>query len=135
MKVYIAASSDEIDRAEFWHDTLRARSIRVVSTWPVSVRTVGQANPRRAAKESRAMWSRACLAEASSCDLLWMLVPAKGHGRGAYAEFGAASALGKQLVVSGDYLQSVFTAQAAEFEDDFVAAEHIMSLAALVGTL
>ena len=129
MRVYIAASSDEIERAEWWTAALQARGIVVVSTWPACVRAVGDANPRTATHQQRRSWSGACLLEVAQCDVLWLLVPSAGHGRGAYAELGAAHALGKQLVASGDVLQSVFTAQAAEFAEHADAADHISMLA------
>lgn len=126
IKVYIAASSDEIERAARWSAWLRARDVDVVSTWPACVRAVGAANPRDASRGQRRSWSGGCLLEVATCDVLWLLVPAVGHGRGAYAEFGAAHALGKRLVASGDVLQSVFTAQAEEHATDAEAARAIV---------
>lgn len=125
-RVYIAASSDEINRAERWSAWLRVRGADVVSTWPACVRAVGAANPHDASRGQRRSWSGGCLLEVATCDVLWLLVPAVGHGRGAYAELGAAHALNKRLVASGDVLQSVFTAQAEEFHTDAEAAMAII---------
>lgn len=118
MRVYIAGSSDELVRALYWSDRLRAAGVDVVSTWPGVIAAVGAANPRDATRAQRRSLSGGCLQELATADVLWMLAPAVGHGRGAYAELGAAHALGKRLVASGDTLQSVFAAQAIEYASD-----------------
>lgn len=129
MKVYIAASSDDIARAEHWTTTLRDYGIDVVSTWPAAVRAIGVANPTDATDAQRRSWSGGCLLEVAACDVLWLLAPDNGHGRGAYAEFGAAHAMGKVLIASGDVTQSVFCAQATEFVLDGQAAGRIVDMA------
>lgn len=63
MKLYLAASSAELDRARLWRDRCVAAGIDVVSTWIDNVLKVGEANPRDATKWQRADWAAKCLGE------------------------------------------------------------------------
>lgn len=131
MTIYVCGSSDEMARAAHWMHRLELAGIEVVSTW-VQVIAVegGDANPRDATPEQRRAWSGADIFEVGAADLVWMLVPIRASGRGAYFELGVGHALRKHLVASGDTLQSVFTAQALEFATDDDAFDHICRFAA-----
>ena len=118
-KVYIAASSADIERAELWSSRLSIAGIEVVSTWMQTVRDVGDANPRAAERADRQRWAVEDLTQVRSCDLLWMLVPSTARAtRGAWLECGFAEALNKIVVFSGDTAQSVFCALGDEWQGD-----------------
>jgi hypothetical protein len=118
VKVYVAGSSDEITRAVTWMRALESEGVDVVSTWPSVIATVGVANPSSATPDQRARWSSSCMREVSTCDVLWILAPNGSHGRGAYAELGAAWAWGKRIVASGPTRQSIFCGLADEYPSD-----------------
>lgn len=120
-KVYVAASSSDITRAEQWRARLRDAGFTVVSTWPHTIKAVGDANPRDATDEQRRQLAESDLTEVRSADALWFLVPQTANGRGAYCEFGSAGILGKLIVASGDTKQSIFLSLAYEFADDMDA--------------
>lgn len=130
LSVYVAASSDEIDRAVRWIAMLRGDGIHVTSSWPAVITAAGGvANPRDAAQPDRYRWAAHDLTEVRAADVYWMLAPAIGAGRGAYAELGFAVASGLVPVASGDTKQSIFTALAHEFVDDDQACAFIQQLA------
>lgn len=76
MIVYVAGSSDEIDRARRWIAALRTDGIHVTSSWPENVAAVGSANPRDAATPDRARWANNCVDELVRAELIWFLAPA-----------------------------------------------------------
>lgn len=123
--IYVGASSSELDRADRCMDMLRSAGFIVTSTWTETIKTVGDANPRDAARCDRVMWSATDLRQVEAADTLWMLVPAVGTGRGAYAELGYAKGRDKLLVTSGDTKQSIFCAMTHEFADDIEAFANI----------
>jgi nucleoside 2-deoxyribosyltransferase len=122
--IYVAASSQEIDRAEHWMIRLQEEGVRVTSTWIQSIRKVGVANPADATREQRAVWARQDAAEVAAADGLWLLMPTKPTS-GAWWEFGYAYGLGKRIWISGpDQPRSIFTGLAdRSFEKDPDALE------------
>jgi len=116
MKLYIAGSSDELDRAAHWHAQAREiPGVEVMSTWPDNITEVGEANPTDATDDQREAWAECCLAEVQTSDVLWLLMPQEGPGRGAFFELGVAVDQGLEIVVSGlDQHASIFTALAGE---------------------
>lgn len=119
MKLYIAASSAELERVDRCAALAHAAGLHVVSTWPVSVRKVGYANPRDALRNERQRWSLNCLAEVQLADVVWLLAPAVDKPTcGAWVELGYAIHAGKGLVCSGATKQSIFASLGAEFETD-----------------
>lgn len=128
LRIYIAASSAEMDRVHRAASAARAVGIEVVSTWPVVVaNTPGGANPRDASHEDRAQWSGTDLAEVESANALWFLVP-NAQTRGAWVEVGYALHAGKTVVCSGDTKQSVFCALADEFDTDEQALAYLAAM-------
>jgi hypothetical protein len=131
--VYVAASSNEIDRAQRWIDMLGKAGIECTSTWIESIKKVGESNPYDATPEVRRTYASENESCVRSSDLLWFLVPApiapNNHGRGGYYEAGMAKSIGKVLVFSGDTRQSVFCAHGIEFVEDIDAFAHICKLA------
>lgn len=119
MKLYLAASSAEIERATEWCAKLRHAGITVTSTWIDTIRLVGAANPRDANDEKRASWVKADFAEIDDADALWLLVPAAdAPTRGAWIELGYAWSRRKAIVCSGDTRQSIFCVVGDEYETD-----------------
>lgn len=91
MKVYIAASSADLERVDRCAAAASAAGIQIVSMWPITVRTVGHANPREASRADRQKWSLNCLADIQSCDAIWLLAPPPDKPtRGAWLELGYA---------------------------------------------
>jgi hypothetical protein len=147
MKIYVAAASSEMERAEKWMAALRSAGIEVVSTWPEVIRKVGSANPMGASREDRAMWASTDLAEVSSADVFWLLLGKPTSG--AWVELGYAVMLGavaKQarlaeiegvpdlwLICSGTET-SIFSALAHHYATDEEAFRALTLRFALVGT-
>jgi hypothetical protein len=126
MRVYVAASSDDIDRARRWIAALRAAGVEVTADWPETIASVGAANPRAATRGERKRWAEGDLGDVKRAHLFWLLVPAAGAGRGAYAELGYARALGLSLMASGDTHQSIFCAMGVEHPTDEAAFAEIV---------
>jgi hypothetical protein len=153
MRVYVAAASSEIERAEKWMARLREAGVEVVSTWPEVIRKVGAANPMEASREERAGWASADLSELSSANVLWLLLPEKPTS-GMWIEYGYGLCFGavakeareagvegapKFQIVSSGIERSIFTALAPNYESDEVAFEMIVAqrgtIAAQRGTM
>ncbi len=130
LRIYVGASSQEIDRAEAWMAALEAAGLIVTSTWAKTIRIVGDANPRDASKMDRSSWATADITEIADADILWFLAPGKAEysGRGGYFEAGYAHAIGKAVVVSGDVLQSIFNALHDEYLNDSDAFDRAVKL-------
>lgn len=132
MKIYIAASSSDLERVDRCAAGAHAAGLLVVSTWPVTVRKVGNANPRDAVRGDRCKWALEDLAELQLADVVWFLVPPVSQPtRGAWIEMGYAIHAGKGLVASGDTKQSIFTALGAEFHTDDAALAFLIDHAAM----
>lgn len=129
-RVYVAASSSELLRAEEWMDRLRHSMYSVTSKWVESIREVGIANPKDAALEDRTRWSLDCLEGVDAAGVLWLLAPEVGSGKGAFFELGYSFAQGKYIIVSGPGSKSsIFSALAnEEHESDRDAFLSLMSL-------
>lgn len=132
MKVYIAGSTAEIDRAKSWGARLQRFGIEVISTWTTVVGEHG-CNPRDASLQQRRTWALDDIDQIRQADLFWLLVPALDRpSRGAWFELGVAWTLiapgCKQLIASGDTRQSIFCALAGrEFDDDVDAFIEIVA--------
>jgi nucleoside 2-deoxyribosyltransferase len=116
-KVYVAASSKQMDRASQAMAQLRAAGHEVVHDWPAIIEARGVANPLDATQDERWDWAIDDLQGVKRADVLWLLVPNE-EGAGAFVELGYALALGKPVIASGVYLRSIFTAMAACYDRD-----------------
>lgn len=121
MKIYVAGSSNELERARRWIRELRATGWTITGDWPEVIAAVGDANPRDASEAERWRWSYDDLEAVNRADVVWLLAPAVGTGRGAYCEVGYALACGKHVISSGDTRQSIFLAQTKEYATDEAA--------------
>ncbi len=128
VKIYLAASSLELDRARTWQARLKLAGITLTSTWISVIDSVGVANPTDASIEQRREWSAVDLAEVRAADVLWFLVPPRHvPTRGAWIEVGTAYAHEKRLVFSGDTGQSIFCALGDEWASDDDAFDSIVA--------
>lgn len=135
MKVYIAGSSAESDRAIACAAALQEHGFEVVSTWfrDIVAEQAGIPNPRTASHEDRKRWSERNRDQVLSSDVVWMLAPV-GVSHGAYYEAGVADTAGIQRIVSGRLVpqantkQSIFNALATEFDHDGAALEFLINL-------
>lgn len=120
MKVYIAGSTNDIERVDYWSRRLVEAGHAVVSTWTDTVKKVGAGNPRDASVGQRMEWSYADFAEVELADVLWLLVPPPKlvAVHGSSIELGYAKRAGKRLVASGDTRCSIFCSIAHEYERD-----------------
>jgi len=136
LRVYVAAASSEMERAEKVMQALRDTGITVVSTWPQVIRKVGKANPMDAPRRQRAEWAAQDLTEVAQANVLWLLLPEK-ETIGAWIEFGhalmiaaaaeRAAAMGLpgafyRVICSGKE-RSIFTALVEHFETDDAALD------------
>lgn len=119
MRVYVAGSSAEIDRAEQVMQAIERAGHVVVSTWTEDIASVGEANPRDASAEERRGWARGCLRQVGGSDALVFLVPREpATTRGGWAEMAYAFRSQIPILCSGDTKQSVFCALGDEVELD-----------------
>lgn len=129
LRIYVAGSSDERERAKKWMQRLRdfPGVFEVVSAWcdVIDGEQHGVGNPRTASTEDRKRWAMQNVDQITEADVFWFLVPAVGHGRGGYFESGFAFGQMK-LLFSGDTKQSVFCALGYEFTTDEEAFDFIL---------
>ena len=123
-KVYVAASSRELARAEGAIQALRDLGHEVTHDWPRMVRAVGEANPADADDVLRLQWAEEDLLGIRAADTFWLLMPDYG-GFGAGVELGYAlgNLLGYvRVIVSGQHTNSIFTVYAdAVYPTDLAA--------------
>jgi hypothetical protein len=121
-KVYVAASSAQMDRAKDAMAKLRTAGHTVVHDWPTIIEDRGTANPVDATTDERWDWAIDDLAGVKAADVLWLLMPAT-EGFGAAVELGYALAHGIPVICSGVYARSIFTAMAVCYDRDDQAFE------------
>lgn len=140
MKVYIACSSQEPERARWAMDAVRRLGCEVAHDWLRAIEEDGAAN-EGLDSEARLDRSAECLEALDDLgdeDVFWLLVPVT-NSAGAWAEFGYVLARERhcdmyelpEIVVSGSAVESsIFTAQADAFDCDDNALQYVSSLAA-----
>lgn len=135
-KVYVAASSEEQNRARAAIEQLHRAGIECTSNWIecIAQRCDNIPNPRGHADDLKIIRGNAVHGNKKAireADILWFLVPDVGiaPGCGGFYEAGFADALEKELVFSGDTQRSVFTVSGEEFDNDLDAFEHIKKIA------
>lgn len=129
--VYVAASSDEQERAKKWIAELRANGVPVTSNWIETIAANGgKPNPRGVDANLVRLHAAATNEEAiDASSVLWFLVPSSSPGCGGFWESGYARKAGKHLVFSGDTHRTVFCAQGHEFATDSDAFRYILTIA------
>lgn len=129
--IYVAASSEEIERAEKWSHALRGEGISVTSVWPETIRRVQReramkstneaSNPAAATVADRRKWSMENVTQILASELFWLLVPTPPNlSQGAYWEHSLAWRERKLTIASGggDNQRFVFTALSQILCDD-----------------
>jgi len=112
VKIYIAGSSDELDRAEWAMSQARALGYEVTNDWVKSIREVDAANPTDVTREQRQAWSRAAWVGVCDASVFWLLQPRAGHARGAFCELGLATGNNGnfiELIIASGPVVSIFT--------------------------
>ena len=130
VSVYVAASSNDLDRAEQWTTVLRLLGITVTSTWIPEVRAHGGGNPPDATKQERRQWAYNDLCGVEEADILWVLMP-PGRSDGAFVELGYALKANKTVVTSGAYT-SIFGDLVDNYAQDVWAFAQILKLTGVV---
>lgn len=138
--IYVAACSEEIDRAEKWMNALRGEGIAVTSVWPETIRRVQReramkttseaSNPHQATVSDRRKWSMENVTQIRASELFWLLVPTPPNlSQGAYWEHSAAWHERKLIVASGGDQRFVFASLSQilceEDEQAFELIRHI----------
>ena len=119
--IYVAGSSQEIERAEKWAAALRQEKIDVTSNWPENIRevqrkikaptTLDAANPKRATVADRRGWAQVNVDQVRRSESLWLLIPGAGiTSQGAYYELAIANENGKRTIGSGGDQRFIFAA-------------------------
>lgn len=109
MRVYIAASSGDIERVKWAMEALRYRGHVVTHDWVAEVEKNGEGNPAQATPYQRECWAQDDLEGIDNCDVFWLLMP-DDPSFGAGWESGYAYSEGKRMVVSGAFEKSIFPA-------------------------
>jgi hypothetical protein len=123
LKVYVACSSKELDRAERAMSEIRRRGGTITFDWTPDVRQWGPQAPNPVIGLRCAM---ADLNGVRDADVVLVLDGELSYGR--TIEHGAALALGKTLVVSGPALGRIWeTLEHARVDDDAAAIDAVFS--------
>jgi hypothetical protein len=119
MRVYVAAASLEIDRAERAIDDVRKRGWTVTYDWTAELAASDKpANVGLSDKERRQI-AHACLDGLRRADVVWVLAPDTWCTAGVWGELVAAIALGESdVVVSGPSSKRTIFASLASAEVD-----------------
>jgi hypothetical protein len=126
IRVYLAASSKEVDRAEYWTTRLSSKNILITSTWLDDAKSIIGCNSPEHSHEDRLNAADECVAGVETADIIWVLMPIVGS-MGAFWEFGYAHACQLATCISGAaQYNSVFSALAKyRFDTDQEAFDFI----------
>lgn len=129
IRIYIAASSKDVERAECWTSRLAATGRFIItSAWVDEVKVNGS-NKSILSHDQRYKLADDCQAGVENADVVWVLMPVDSS-MGAFWEFGFATAYKLATCVSGNNQHaSVFTALAKyRFETDEQAFDFISNV-------
>lgn len=125
-RIYLAASSRELERAKHWAERLEREGFELTAKWWEDVEAEVDANPTD--HDARIKYARKDVFAVARADFLWLLVPPHGvHSHGAFLEYGLALGGEARRVASGDTKRSIFLALGEEFETDEEAFWFLMS--------
>lgn len=110
MKIYVCGGSSEMDLVAGYMTKLRALGHEITHDWVSVIRSVGDANPREAARRQRRAWSGDDIHGIESASLVWVLLPLK-TSFGCAFEAGFAIGRGGHVIMSGDWRASIFSGQ------------------------
>ena len=130
LRVYVAGSSREMDRARAAMDYVRELGGVITFDWVAEIERVGSANDGLTDEQRRSS-AAADLEGVEACDVFWLLAP-ETPSTGAWVELGIALGLREsiRIIVSGPgSKRSIFSALAnIETPSDITAAHHIARL-------
>jgi hypothetical protein len=128
MKIYVAGSSRELQRAQHAMTLVRNFGHVLAHDWVAEIQEAGEPNPVAADLEQRKAWARMDLERVAASDWLWFLVP-QTPSTGAWVELGCALGWPATRIVSSgaNPEQSIFTALVdRHFETDTGAAAWLL---------
>jgi nucleoside 2-deoxyribosyltransferase len=112
-RIYIAASSSELDRVKRARGVLQRLGFDVRADWVEQVEQHGgDGNPREAPRDELRAMAESDVAAVRDCDAVLWLLPRDHKSEGAAFEVGAAYACGVPIFVAGDYRRTIFSALA-----------------------
>lgn len=112
LRVYVAASSKELERAKWAMAQVRALGHDITHDWVRCVEQEGEANPAAATLSQCQKWAWDDLEGVSNADVVWVLMPDQ-DGFGAGVELGyALSNPYMRIICSGPTRRSIFSALA-----------------------
>jgi len=121
MKIYVAAASAEIERAERMIGILRELGHEITVDWPAAMRALGKANAGLT-PEQRAFHAAEDYRGVATAQRVVILVPkAPAATQGAWWEGGIADALEIPIIAAGrfeDRQRNIFLARAIEVDTD-----------------
>lgn len=121
MKIYVAGSSAETERAQKFTTALQQMGIQTTNTWIEEVVLHGGGNPDSASPGDRRRWAQQDLKGVDDADGVWILLPTQ-YSHGAFFEIGYALAKGKTIYSSGQCTPpSIFLSLTIQFETDLEA--------------
>ena len=102
-RVYVAGSSQEMDRASRWIDLFSALTTHMITLdWTKKVREAGSANPPDWTRDRKTDAACEALDAVADADLFWLLVP-NTPSQGCWVELGVAYGNGLPIYASGRY--------------------------------
>jgi hypothetical protein len=111
-RLYLAGASAEALLCQTYMQRLRAAGIEITKDWTTPL----PLPDREQSEHSRFRHAADDLHGVAEADVVWGVLP-DVQTRGMWFELGVAHALGRRLLLSGDWKQSIFTALAARRYD------------------
>ena len=132
MKIYVAGSSAELDRASNAMAFVRGRGHEITHDWVADIqreRIEGGREDHELGPHEQMAFARADLQGVTAADLLWLLVP-DTTSTGAWVELGWALARSKKIIASGKHAAgNIFCSLAHQtFSGDQLAREYLRGL-------
>lgn len=132
MKIYIAASSNELDRAEYWMNLCESAGISITYNWVLAIKAAGTTNAGLTHAD-RLKYSGADLRGVWAADIFWLLYPEGPPSFGAAFEAGyaarCAETADRLCVASGTTGHSIFLSRLVERATDVEAFAFIQEYA------
>lgn len=108
--IYVAGASKEVELVEYWMGKLREAGHTITFDWTVDVRAATKSDAELTNAE-QSTYATADLDGVEAADIVWILVP-DNASTGCWVELGAAVAMRKDIIVSGNYKRCIFTSLA-----------------------
>lgn len=130
MKIYVCGGSSEMDLVAGYMSSLRAMGHVITEDWISAIRVVGESNPRQITHRRRMRYASDDLRGIRTAALVWVILPvAKSFG--CAFEMGFAVGRGHEVIISGDWRETIFSSM-ADFRFD--EHEHALEWIRLLGS-